>query len=174
MFKKLTKKSIRSLLLEPLITNILYKMLSNPLRHIGNMCDYINALDFDGNQIGGPQAAIEHIGINTILIVLNQLDQLLNLFIIHLVHASVRCIGRGSCKDPDTSWNAFIIAWVDLFLVAWLIDTLEKILYLSEVVLLGQFAGDLRVDQSGFQIEALDNSDDKAETLLDWFAALEC
>lgn len=149
-------------------------MLSNPLGHIGNMCDNINTLDFDGNQIGGPQAAIQHIGTDTILIVLDQFDQLLDLFVIDLVHASVRCIRRSSCKYSDTRWNAFIIAWVDLFLVARLIDTLEEILYLSEVVLLGQFAGDLRVHESGFQIEALDYSDDKAEALLDWFAALEC
>ena len=96
-------------------------MLSHALSHVGNVFDNVDALNFDRNEIGRPQASIQYVGVYLVLVILDQLDQLLYFLVVQLVRGHG---GRGSGgggggrrKHPYACRYAFVVAFY-LLLVA--------------------------------------------------------
>ncbi len=139
----------RGFLLEPFIADVLDQVLIHSLSHIGNVLDNVSSVDFDRNQIGRLQTAIQYVRIDLVLVALDQLNEVLDLLgVLHLLLllllsgqdiASRGQIGGPGVRREDSyaRGDALVVAGVVLgLLVARLVDALKQVVYFFEVVLL--------------------------------------
>lgn len=70
------------LFLEPFNAYVLDKILSHSFGDVGNVLDNIGAVDLDGNQVGRLQAAVQDVRVNLVLVVLDKLYELFDLFVL--------------------------------------------------------------------------------------------